>query len=94
MSQNSLKTENACLIKTFLNIFVRLCNKKLSTPFLYIFTGDEARSEHERWNPHCPFLLERSVGNVKLGEEAQNAIGSDATVISDSMQSGGYYALE
>jgi hypothetical protein len=30
---------------------------------------DRAESEHLRWNPRCPFIQHRAVGNVRIGEE-------------------------
>lgn len=31
--------------------------------------GDAGETEHRRWNSNCPFLNNRQVGNVPLGEE-------------------------
>jgi len=34
--------------------------------------GDSGESEHRKWNPNCPFINGRPVGNFELGDEIRH----------------------
>lgn len=51
--------------------------------------GDTAESEHRQWNPNCPFMSGRAVGNVKLGEEfSEENLVDDCAISITNIHSG------
>jgi len=62
------------------NCICYFCNLKVN----FWEVGDEARSEHFRWNPHCPFLRNLA-RNIDIGKEFAGPI-RNSNQVTDGMQ--------